>query len=352
MTRITLVFIVAAVVVGSSGIGACGQEQVADRQYDTRVARPAYREQHPTVLFDEAHHNFHTASGLYQPFSNLVTSDGYRVTPNRELFSKDVLGSHNILVIANAAGSSNDSPDQAANAAFTAAECQAVETWVKDGGSLLLITDHYQWGAAAQNLAKRFGVGMSQGQTLDPQNSMPGMAANLIFAHENELLGNHPIIWGRGAPEQINRVVTYSGQSLLGPRGSVAFLKLADSAVDRSRVDNSQSPAAGRSQGLALIHGKGRVVVLGEAGALSAQFDSAGRPFGMNVEGTGNRQLALNIMHWLSGLIPANRRLPDRKKGSSRRSSSSSRPGNSPTSKQGPGEDPQEKDEINLRDQP
>ncbi len=183
--------------------------------------------------------------------------------------------------------------------------------------------------------------GERQGQTLDPQNSVPRVPSQLIFAHENELLGNHPIIWGRGPSEQINRVYTYSGQSLVGPRGSVAFLRLAESAVDRSPLDNSLIPAAGRCQGLALVHGKGRVVVLGEAGALSAQRDAAGQPFGMNVEGTDNRQLALNIMHWLSGLIPANPRVGDRKPGSSRRSSATSRRGKSSPSKKAPADEPQ-----------
>jgi hypothetical protein len=338
MTRISLVSLVAAVV-GSSGMSASGQEQVADLQYDTRVARPAYTAQHPAVVFDEAHHNLHTAGGLYKPFVNLISNDGYRVTPNQKAFSKDVLQPYQILVIANAAGSSKDA-SAIANPAFTAAECQAVEAWVKDGGCFLFITDHHPWGAAAQNLAKRFGVGMSQGQTLDSQNSEPKLPWRLIFAQENELLGYHPIILGRGPSEQVSRVITYSGQSLQGPRGSVSFLKLADSAIDRSPVDNSLAPAAGRSQGLAFIHGKGRVVVLGEAGMLSAQLDSNGQPFGMNVEGTSNRQLALNIMHWLSGLIPSNPRSTDRRKGSSRRSSSS-RSGKSTTPKQQPVQDPQ-----------
>ncbi len=67
---------------------------------------------------------------------------------------------------------------------------------------------------------------------------------------------------------------------------------------------NKQVPAAGRAQGLALAHGKGRVVVLGEAAQLSAQVAGL-EPirFGMNVPGLDNRQMALNIMHWLSGLI-------------------------------------------------
>jgi len=41
-------------------------------------------------------------------------------------------------------------------------------------------------------------------------------------------------------------------------------------------------------------------VVLGEAGMLRAQRDRNGAPVGMNVPGYDNRQLALNIMHWLS----------------------------------------------------
>jgi len=49
---------------------------------------------------------------------------------------------------------------------------------------------------------------------------------------------------------------------------------------------------------------KGRVVILGEAAMLSAQLAGANKmPFGMNRPGIDNRQIALNIMHWLSGLL-------------------------------------------------
>jgi hypothetical protein len=61
--------------------------------------------------------------------------------------------------------------------------------------------------------------------------------------------------------------------------------------------------ARGRAQGIALESGQGRVVVLGEAGMLSAQRDRRGQPVGMNFPGYDNRQLALNILHWLSRLI-------------------------------------------------
>jgi hypothetical protein len=62
--------------------------------------------------------------------------------------------------------------------------------------------------------------------------------------------------------------------------------------------------AAGRAQGIAFRLGKGRVVALGDAAMLSAQLTgSDDQPFGMNIPDIDNRQLTLNIMHWLSGLL-------------------------------------------------
>jgi hypothetical protein len=61
--------------------------------------------------------------------------------------------------------------------------------------------------------------------------------------------------------------------------------------------------AKGKSQGTALEMGRGRVVMLGEAGMLSAQRDGRRSPVGMNFPGYDNRQLAVNIMHWLSRLL-------------------------------------------------
>jgi hypothetical protein len=55
---------------------------------------------------------------------------------------------------------------------------------------------------------------------------------------------------------------------------------------------------------VALKFGKGRVVVLGEASQLSAQLaGTQQRAMGMNYAGCDNRQWAINIAHWLSGLI-------------------------------------------------
>jgi hypothetical protein len=56
-----------------------------------------------------------------------------------------------------------------------------------------------------------------------------------------------------------------------------------------------------------MTYGDGRVVVLGEAGMLSAQLvrfpNGRETRFGMNVPGNDNQQFALNVLHWLSGLL-------------------------------------------------
>jgi hypothetical protein len=279
--------------------GAGGGQQ-SDPNFDTKVARPSFTKEHPSVLFDEAHNNFHTADGRYKPFAQLIANDGFKVIPNRKEFTKNVLSKGDILIIANALGDRAMGAPGAANSAFTDAECNAVRDWVQEGGSLLLITDHAPFGSAAQSLADRFGVNMSKGYTADPANSEGG-ETSLVFTRKNNLLGDHPILKGRDASERINRIQTFTGQSLKGPARSVAILKLGDTAVDAGD-DGEPKSAAGRAQGIAFPFGKGRVVVMGEAAELSAQLVGNER-FGMNVPGLDNRQMALNIMHWLSGLL-------------------------------------------------
>lgn len=290
-------------------IGALAQ-QVADPDFDTRVAKPAYNSKHPKVLFDEAHNNFHTASGRYKPFADLIASDGYSVTPNKQKVSRERLADFDILIISNALGAPLMGSPEAANPAFTEEECDAIRDWVRSGGNLLLIADHAPMGSAAEKLSMRFGVEMSKGFTADPSNYdvESGNQGFIKYDRENNGLGQHPIIEGRDASERVSRIIAFTGQSLKGPDGSVAFMKLASTAIDvtprRGDAPQRQVSAAGRAQGIALKFGKGRVVVLGEAAMLSAQLAGPQKmKFGMNKPGIDNRQIALNIMHWLSGLL-------------------------------------------------
>jgi hypothetical protein len=82
---------------------------------------------------------------------------------------------------------------------------------------------------------------------------------------------------------------------------------LSDTAKDQNRPGSPEPVSAkGRAQAVAFKSGKGRVVVLGEAAMMSAgivlEDGKEKYKVGMNFPGVDNRQFALNVMHWLSGL--------------------------------------------------
>jgi hypothetical protein len=299
-------------------------QQVADTSFDASVASPAYPPgSGPVVAIDEAHHNFHTMTGRYEPFARLLAADGYRVVANTAPFTRESLSSYQVLVIANAIGGEWDAGAYG-RPGFTDPEADAVRAWVEAGGRLLLIADHAPMGVAAEGLAQRFGVSMSKGFTEDRENALGGFGGPsiLLFSRPNGLLRDHPITRG------LDSVVAFTGQSLAAP-GAEVLLALGDSAVDHPSPTPEQAagqpnpgtawrtavaglpvhPARGRALGLALVVGQGRVVVLGEAAMLSAQVvrSPAGETLGimgMNVPGIGNRQFTLNVVRWLTGVVP------------------------------------------------
>jgi len=297
--------IVAILVLLLALAGVALAQQAADPEFNTSVENLAYLRNGPRVLFDEAHHNFHTADGRYKPFVDLLMSDGYQVIRNRKPFSKVSLDTFKVLVIANALGAEEMDDEGSDQSAFSESEIQAVYDWVKSGGALLLIADHAPFGGAAAALGTKLGVDMSKGYTFDAPNALQGIASFLIFSRENKLLASHPIVDGRNEKERVNRVLTFTGQSLKGPEESSLILKLAETAQDSPNHEHKNMvSAAGRAQALAFKVGKGRVVVHGEAAMLSAQITGQEKfKMGMNFEGYDNKQYALNLIHWLSGLL-------------------------------------------------
>ncbi len=291
---------------------ACAPGDGVDPEFDPSVAVPAFAGDGPRVLFDEAHRNWHRAGKGYRPFVRLLEADGYRVTTNARPFTPDELAGADILVIVNAVGASDTNDDPA----FTIGECDAVAAWVAEGGALLLVTDHFPTGHAAEALAARFGVEMSRGQVEDPTRFDASFESTHIVFAAGDGLVPHPITEGRDPSERLERVLTFTGQALRADPPAVGFLALSPAAlarpprasVERRGADvivnveyGDPSPAAGWAQGVALEHGRGRVVILGEAAMLTARLSSHdGRPIGMNTPGYDNRQLVLNLARWLA----------------------------------------------------
>jgi hypothetical protein len=303
-----------AVVSPSTG----AQQQVVDSEFKATVDRPAYKANGPTVAIDEAHSNFHTAAGQYRPFANLLTADGYRVVASTQKFAPGVLDGISVLVVANA------NAQNFTDSVFTETECDVVRDWVRAGGSLLLIADHAPFGTSAANLGARFGISMGKGWVFEPTPS--SVTTQLTFSRENGLLGVHPILQGRDSPEEIRTIKTFTGQSIGGPVDATLLLKLPSTAREAALTDDldaeararstgaavgSRSKAVGeRAQGIAMTFGRGRIAVFGEAAMFSAQvvtLPDGDRQVvfkaGMNAPGNDNRQLALNVLHWLTGLL-------------------------------------------------
>ncbi len=292
------------------------REQRADFGWEPNLASATYTTTHPKVVVDQAHYNASTIGGLgrYVPFAKLLRADGYIVEKGKDKFTVASLGGIDVLVSVNASGAARPQflgfnlpiggeGDRGAPA-FTSDEIKAVADWVEKGGSLLLISDHAPFGAAAEALAAAFGVQFYKGFCEIPnENSDP-----LEFSESNGRLGDHPILFGSTMIEAIHTVQTFTGQSMRAPDSVSILLHLPDSAVEYLPEHPGQEGGefkphpAGNAQGVAFSWGQGRVVILGEAAMLTAQVYDL-KPFGMNSGDNDNKQFALNVMHWLSRKI-------------------------------------------------
>ena len=287
----------------------CAQ-QVPDPDFKPKIEKPAFAKgKGAVVMLDEAHYNFHTASGRYQSFADLLRRDGYIVNASKEKFSKESLKAGKILVIANALNESNQSNWSPPNpSAFTAEEVVAVMNWVKDGGALLLIADHLPFPGAANNLALAFSIHFINGYAIEPKNG----GGPLTFDLKKGSLLDHPILKGRSASEKVDSVATFTGSAFQVDNGE-PILKFSDEAMaflpkvfgQPFTQDTPKSPIGGWLQGATVKFGKGRVAVFGEAAMFSAQLAGPNKaPMGMNAPiANQNPQFLLNVMHWLSDLL-------------------------------------------------
>ncbi len=293
-------------------VSPAAAQQVADSSFAVPLAVPAYaRDTGPVVLLDEAHTNFHTLDGRYLVFGNVLRQDGYRVRPNRVPLTAHALAGARVLVIANALHASNAGKwELPTPSAFSAAEIAAVRDWVQAGGSLLLIADHMPFPGAAGALAEAFGMHMRNGFAYDSSRTN----SRFSYTRASGRLAAHPVTDGRSAAERVDSVVAFTGQAFSVDAPGRALLTLErGTIVLEPRVawqfdgKTPTVPGAGLLQGAVLAFGRGRVAVFGEAAMFSAQFGGGARrvPMGMNDPAAPqNARFLLNVMHWLSGLLP------------------------------------------------
>jgi hypothetical protein len=286
-------------------------QQVPDPDFKPPIEKPAYAEgKGPVVLIDEAHFNFHTASGRYRSFADLLRRDGYVVQESKEKFSKESLKSGKILVIANALSQRNAANwNPPFDQSFTDEEVAAVREWVNQGGALMMMVDHFPMPATAGKLAEAFGARFHNGYAVDPQ-APPGP---LLYTRAGKSLADHPVTRGHSEKERVDSVATFTGSAFQIDRGDPILTFLGAEAISytpkafgqRPDKDTPRVPIKGWHQGVVIEVGKGRVAIFGEAAMFSAQLAGPQkRPMGMNDPvAKQNPQLLLNVIHWLSGLL-------------------------------------------------
>lgn len=252
--------------------------QVADTTFRPAIEHPAYAAgTGPIVLIDEAHRNFHTATGRYLAFAEVLRRDGYVVKSSMQRFAPEVLRASQVLVMANA------------REPLTTDEVTAVRQWVNDGGALLLITDHSPFVEASMELGTAFGIRF---RTDGARDLTPN--GRLVFRRSDATLRDHAITRG------IDQVVTFSGSSFEIDAGGIPLLVFGPQ-VCSDRLGPNPVPLEGHLQGAVLPFGAGRIAVFGEAAMFSAQVTGPNRsPMGMNAPvARQNLQLLLNVMRWL-----------------------------------------------------
>jgi hypothetical protein len=298
------------ILISSSVTAMATAQQVVNSNFHPVVDQPQYEsESGPLIMIDEAHFNYHTATGQYEPFAQVLRLDGFKVRPFKGKFTSRSLRQGNILVIANAASERTAKNWSAApSSAFSSKEIAAVQDWVRRGGALILIVDHMPSPGSNEKLASAFGVTQwSNGYAQDPTSG--GL---ITFRRNDGALADHTITNGRTEAERVEHVVTFAGSVFQAPPGAQPILTFTGDAVSwlpevagRLNASTPSISVKGWQQGAVLQFGKGRVALFGEAAMFSAQLTGPDhQPSGMNARNASeNQQFLLNVVHWVAGTL-------------------------------------------------
>lgn len=277
-----------------------------DNAFDVSVSDPKLTTIKPNVLFDEAHKNHHQIKTTYKPFATLIENDGCSVKSTGKPIENTVLKITDIFIVAAAMGKE----DPGDKSPFTGDEANLLEQWVNDGGSLLLITEHFPFGLAMSPVLNNFGVQVHNGYTEDTLLNNKEVRDALLFTKsKGNLNATHPIT------DKVERLNTFTGSSVKGDSTWTQLLMFTPNAQNFNvKVDVKKEggdiitsvqyadfySAKGFSQGICKQYGKGKIVVLAESAFLTAQLDKNGNRYGMNSPGEDNKQFVLNLIRWLA----------------------------------------------------
>lgn len=274
-------------------------QQVFDSTFHVTTDRPQWRtDAGPLVLVDQAHHNGQVLGGEIEPLAGLLRSDGYRVAPLADALSADAIGSADIIVIVDALATQNvDNWVLPTPSAFSDPEMDALVSWVRRGGGLFLVADHMPFAGAASDLARRFGVTTLNGFAIDTLTWDP-----IVFRRSDGTLRESPMTIG------VDSVATFWGHAFRSDTGTSVMtfgptvISYQPQRAWRFNEGTDTVAVAGWAQAIAEPFGRGRVVLLGDSGMLSAhRMGPHQNPQGLNAPAASQNALfLLNTFHWLA----------------------------------------------------
>jgi len=274
------------------------------------AAPPAATESGRTrVLIDAAHHNFHTASERYAPLVKLLEESGFAVASTTAPLTRAVLRTADVVVVANALHVSNvDRWQQPVKPAFSASEIALLTRWVKSGGSLLLIADHFPFPGAIDTLAAAFGFKFVNGFALRAD-----LATADIFDFYEGSLKPHELISGPDLSPPVTRIAAFTGSAFEGPAAAQPLMVLSGgynvwmtSTAWEFSVDTPKRAGDGLLQGATLSYGKGRVAVFAEAAMFTRQTAREDPQTSIGFDAPtarDNRAFVINLFRWLSPAV-------------------------------------------------
>jgi hypothetical protein len=200
-------------------------------------------------------------------------------------FSRDDLHACDVLVITTRSTQKLD---------YTPSEIRDICDFVRNGGGLLLMSNHADWPGVSETdhsrndarLAREFGVTVERTYFRQParqdRTTLSGPALNI----------EHPIISGAPGERPIRSIVTNTCCSITS-EGGTWVVALAPDMVDRH---GGLSPA-GRCFAHALHVDRGRVVTIADSGFIGT--DLTVRPGHGLIDHGDNRRFVINVIRWL-----------------------------------------------------
>jgi ketosteroid isomerase-like protein len=247
----------------------------------------------PKILIDGQHNNFHQKAGRYAPLNNILEEAGFQTDINTKNFEDlSELQNIDILVIANAIHQKNlGNWNNPTHSGFSKKEIANIQTWVKNGGSLLLIADHMPFAGAAADLATSFDITLLNGFT-GIQQTWPPNSFSVKETNQHEVYKKY---------FYTDSVATFTGSAVKFPdkKYSILHFNATDSIYlcDTAWVFNKNTnviPLKDYSQGGMMPFGRGKVAVFCEAAMFTAQI-SNGTKVGFSAPSAkGNLHFILN----------------------------------------------------------